>query len=313
MPLKSISFLETPLSSLSRSLQHEWDVTFRLLRSNATGFLFIFIGGLLARAISTPLPMAETASLVITTIVVGVLCSYVFDIANQTTSPEEDYINKPYRPIPAGLININQARARWLLAWTIGPTFVYLLFGVWAMLHLLHWEFLICVCYVWPRWFSWFMRNFFGSFSYFILGRLLNQVLAKEAQYWNIGFLIDLSIFAWFMATMHIQEFYDLEGDRKTDRNTLPMLLSPRGLKALRAGTSLFIVVFSSGLSFAGYRRVARDKLIAPAYILQQVSSCVLAYRIWASKSPEMDKITYHAYYYFSVLMILLSLVLISK
>lgn len=232
MRLKSISFLETPLSSLSRSLQHEWDVTVRLLWSNATGFLFIFIGGLLARAISTPLPIAETAPLAIKTIVVGVLCSYVFDIANQTTSPEEDYLNKPHRPIPTGLINIDQARARWLLAWTIGPTVMYLLFGVWAMLHLLHWELLICVCYVWPRWFSWFIRNVFSSFSYFILGWLLNQVLAKEAQDWNISFLIDLSISAWLMATTHIQEFYDLEGDRKSDRKTLPMLPPPPRLES---------------------------------------------------------------------------------
>lgn len=313
MLLKSISLLQSQLSSLSRSLQHEWDVTVRLLWSNATAFLFIFIGGLLARAISTPLPISETVPLAIKTIVVCILCSYVFDIANQTSSPEEDYVNKPYRPIPAGLINIDQARTRWLLAWTIGPTVLYTLSGIWAMLHLLHWEVLICVCYVWPRWFSWFMRSYFASFSYCILGRLLNQVLAKKAQGWNISILIDLSMFAWFMATVHIQEFHDLEGDRKSDRKTLPMLLSSRGLKALRAGTSFFIVVFSSGLSFAGYRKMAGDTLIAPVCILQQVSSCILAYRIWVSNSPEMDKITYLTYYYFQALMTLLSLVLITK
>jgi hypothetical protein len=79
MPLKSISFSETPLSSLSRRLQHEWDVTVRLLRSHATGFLFTFSGGFLARAISVPLPIEETAPLAIKTIVVGILCSIVFD------------------------------------------------------------------------------------------------------------------------------------------------------------------------------------------------------------------------------------------
>jgi hypothetical protein len=227
MPLKSISFFETPLSSLSRSLQHEWDVTVRLLRSNAIAFLFIFIGGLLARAISAPLPIAETAPLVIKTIVVGVLCSYVFDIANQTTSPEEDYVNKPHRPIPAGLINIDQARTRWLLAWTIGPTAVSLLFGIWAMLHLLHWEVLICVCYVWPRWFSWFMRNYFASLSYFILGRLLNQVLAKKAQDWNISFLIDLSIFAWFMATYTYRNFTTSKVTEKATEKRFPCCFPP--------------------------------------------------------------------------------------
>jgi 4-hydroxybenzoate polyprenyltransferase len=134
-------------------------------------------------------------------------------------------------------------------------------------------------------------------------------VLAKEAQDWDINFQIDLIIFAWLMATIHLQEFHDLEGDRKSDRKTLPMLLSSRSLKALRAGTSLFIITFSSVLSFAGYSGMARDRPIVPVCILQQVSSCALAYRIWASNSPEMDKVTYYDYYYFSVLMILLSLV----
>jgi 4-hydroxybenzoate polyprenyltransferase len=306
------NFLKTPFIFSSRKLRSEFDVTIRLLRSNAIGFLFIFVGGLLARVISTPLTIVETIPLAIKTIVVGLLSSYVFDIANQTSSPQEDYINKPHRPIPAGLISLSQAKARWLLAWTIGPILMYRLFGVWALLHLLHWELLICVCYVWPRWFSWFMRNYFAAFGYFILGRLLNQVLAKAAQMWDVSFLIDLTMGVWFMGTLHIQEFHDLEGDRMSDRKTLPMLLSPPALKSLRVGTSIFVFLFSSSLSFTGYRWMARHCLITPACVLQQLLSCILAYRIWTSKSPYGDKITYHAYYYPTALTILLCLVLIT-
>ncbi|KAL7783261.1 UbiA prenyltransferase family domain-containing protein [Trichoderma ceciliae] len=279
-------------------LQHELDVTVRLLQSNFVGFLFIFLGGLLSRAIRSPMPIAETAMSMINAMIVGLLCNYIFDIANQASSPQEDYLNKPNRPIPAGLITIDQANTRWVMAWTLGPIITYFFFGVWATLHLFHFMITIIVCYVWPRWFSWFMRNYFAASSYIILARLLNQVLARNMPNWKIGFLIDFIIFGWIMGTIHIQEFYDLEGDRKSDRKTLPMLLSDEGLKILRA--SVLIV---------GYKEMARDNLVVPICIVQQILSCILAYRIWASKSIDTDKATYQVYYYPSILTILLSLV----
>jgi 4-hydroxybenzoate polyprenyltransferase len=109
--LLQFSSLKTPLISSSRKIRSEWDVTVHLLWPNAIAFLFIFIGGLLVRVISTPFTIAETAPLAIKTIVVGVFCGFVFDIANQTMSPQEDNVNKPYRPIPAGLISARQRLA----------------------------------------------------------------------------------------------------------------------------------------------------------------------------------------------------------
>ncbi|KAL6693710.1 UbiA prenyltransferase family domain-containing protein [Trichoderma pleuroticola] len=247
------AFIGTRFPTLWHAVLRELDITVRLLNSNATGFLFIFMGGLLSRVVKTPLPMAEMVPLLTETVILGLLCNYIFDIANQTSSPDEDYINKPDRPIPAGLMTIEQAKARWVFAWVLGPVAMYFVFGVWPMLHLLHWEILITVCYVWPKWFGWFMRSYFGSFSYCILGRLLNSVLARDVEAWNITFTIDCIIFVWFMGTLHIQEFHDLEGDRKSERQTLPMLLSDRGIKVLRACTSLFVVAFGTSICHIGY------------------------------------------------------------
>ncbi|KAL7928212.1 UbiA prenyltransferase family domain-containing protein [Trichoderma chlorosporum] len=299
--------------SFASNLQHELDVTIRLIQSNAAGFSFIFIGGLLSRAISSPMSAAEMAIPTCSTLIVGFLCNYIFDIANQASSPHEDYLNKPNRPIPAGLISIHQANVRWVLAWTLGPTIIYFFSGTWAILHLLHFKILIFVCYVWPRWNSWIMRNYFAAFSYFILARLLNQVLSKETPNWKISFFIDFIIFGWLMATVHIQEFYDIEGDRKSGRTTLPMLLSEKGLKLLRVGASLFIITFGLGISFFARKEMTRNHLGAPIHIMQQISSCVLAYRISASNSTKMDKTTYQVYYYPCVLLTLLSLVLIMR
>ncbi|KAJ5238408.1 hypothetical protein N7468_003027 [Penicillium chermesinum] len=182
------------------------------------------------------------------------------------------------------------------------------------MFHLWTWELLITFCYVWPRWFSWFMRNFFAAYSYCILGRLLNQVYIRyAADDWDISWMIDYTIFAWFMGTIHVQEFYDLEGDRNADRETLPMLLSPRGLVYLRVGTSAFLVAFSTGLAYWSYLKMDQDMMIGPMAALQLILSTYLAYRVVALEGYKEDRATYHHYYYPPVFAILFTLVLVTK
>ena len=178
---------------------------------------------------------------------------------------------------------------------------------------MLQWELLICVCYVWLRWNNFFMRNFFAAYAYSILQRLIDFIIARNASEWKLSYLTDLIVFAWLMGTVHIQEFYDLEGDRKSGRTTLPMMLSPRGLKILRAGTSIYIMVFGTVQSYAGYKAIHKSSLVVPLTILQQASSTILAYRIVVSRSMEMDKATYQKWYYGPILLVLLSLSLITK
>lgn len=299
------------LFSSSLLLQREFEITVRLIQSNLVGFAFIFIGALLLRVIRSPILLVESAAPTIDVVINGLLCNYIFDIANQASSPEEDYLNKPNRPIPAGLISIDQAKTRWMLAWTLGPLYMYFSFGTWAMLHLLHFQALTFACYVWPRWYPWFMRNYFASFSYLILTRLMNQVLERHEPNWKISYSIDLILTIWFLGSVHIQEFYDIEGDRKSNRTTLPMLLSNRGLKMLRAGTSTFIFAFSSVLSLILFTTKNYKTFALLLCALQQILSCVLAYRILLSNSVRMDRATYHVYYYPTVLSILLFLALI--
>ncbi|KAK8123774.1 hypothetical protein PG999_003692 [Apiospora kogelbergensis] len=305
---------KTPFTTFFGVIQHELDVTERLLRSNAIGFLFIFMGGLLARFIrAPPSSLRDAAKGTVLALAADLLCSYTFDICNQATSPEEDSLNKPYRPIPAGLLTVEQAKARWLISWALGPLVLYHLFGTWAMVSLLSHEALIAFCYVWPRWNNWFMRNLFVALIYYIQGRLLNQMLASVGPGWDMDMLIDLSISAWFMGTIHVQEFHDVEGDRKSGRKTLAVLLSPRGLRVLRTGTALSITAFGAGLAFLGFQKMDQHVFIGPVSVLQLVSSAVLAYRVWASNSPEMDRVTYQVYYYIPVLFILIALALVFK
>lgn len=139
----------------------------------------------------------------------------------------------------------------------------------------------------------------------------MNQLLEKHEPNWKISYSIDLILTIWFLGSIHIQEFYDIEGDRKSDRTTLPMLLSDRGLKMLRAGTSAFLFTFSSVLSLILFYTKNYKTFALLLCALQQILSCVLAYRILLSNSVRMDKATSHVYYYPAALSILLFLGLI--
>ncbi|KAK7990660.1 UbiA prenyltransferase family protein [Apiospora arundinis] len=315
-PPTPLSQKKSPFTTILGGIRHELNVSERLLRSNAVGFLFIFLGGLLARFIRAPPPtLAEGIRGTVITLALDLLCSYVFEVCNQATSPEEDFLNKPYRPIPAGLLTVAQLKTRWALAWTLGPLALLHFFGPWAMTYLLAYEATIAFCYVWPGWLSWILRNLFVAQVYFFQVRLLNQVLghAVPVPGWDFDLLIDFAVSVWFLCTIHVQEFHDLEGDRESGRVTLPALLSPRGLRFLRAGTALYTVVFAVALAFVGYQRISEHILVVPMSLLQLGTSAFLAYRVWASNSPQMDKVTYHVYYYIPALFILLELALVTK
>lgn len=73
------------------------------------------------------------------------------------------------------------------------------------------------------------------------------------------------------------------------------------------------VLAFETCLCYIGYRVMDKDIKIAPMCILPWFLSCILAYRIFTSDGPAMDKKTYHVYYYGIVLVILLCLFVIEK
>lgn len=270
------------------------------------------MGGFIARFIRVPLSVTEMASLATKTIMLGISSAYIFDIANQSSSPEEDRINKPHRPIPAGLISVNAARTRWGLSWLAGPVVAYYLLGIWPMWHIIHWQILIFILYAYPAWQNWFMRSYFAAAGYVILGRLLNEMFTKYTNGWDVSLYTETFIFFWFLATVHIQEFHDIEGDQKSGRKTLPLLLSHRQLKVLRAYTSIFFVIYSLILSIYTYQMKINESLVILLGLLQQILSCMVAYRVSFSTSQKMDKHTYIFYYYTLALTIQMLLILLE-
>lgn len=228
-------------------IENEILVTFLLLRSNASLSISQFYVLLFARMIAFPSDMRLTSRLLFDLSIAAIAYGYTFDIINQTVSVEEDTINKPYRPIPAGLLTLTQAKVRLFLSICLSPIIIGALSGPWAAFWIICWIIWVTFCYVWPKPNSFFFRNAFSAVGHVILLRLMNEIVSSHFPNVNTRLDLDLANAALAMGTVHVQEFHDVDGDRKSGRQTLPLLLSEKGVVVLRQVTAAIFIV-SSGV-----------------------------------------------------------------
>jgi len=194
-------------------------------------------------------------------------------------NPREDYLNKPWRPIPSGLITVqNATRLRWILLFAC--FFHSTFYNPIVMLACLGIEFLTW----WHHELGanrshWLLRNAINGFGlgFFELGAVAvasGGTLPKNAMISNV-----LSVFI-FTSTIHAQDFKDKEGDSLSHRKTL-VLVAPRiarvsimvGLPLwsaltvfvwrldLRMAISLSSIAFYTGWRFFALRTVPEDQV----------------------------------------------------
>ncbi|PYI09765.1 hypothetical protein BO78DRAFT_394663 [Aspergillus sclerotiicarbonarius CBS 121057] len=151
---------------------------------------------------------------------------FVFNLANQRfpESVEEDKINRPWRPLPAGRISTTQTRRLLLLAIPVvlGLS-VYL--GAWeetALLYTLNWTY----------------NDLGGGDDGFVLRNVLLAIAFSQYNKGSLrvatraGFEILPRTWWWIITTsavigttMHIQDIKDMEGDCAKNRRTVPIVL----------------------------------------------------------------------------------------
>ncbi|RAK94839.1 UbiA family prenyltransferase, partial [Aspergillus ibericus CBS 121593] len=152
----------------------------------------------------------------------------IFDLANQRhpTSLLEDTINKPWRPLPSGLITIPQTRRLLLLALPLILLLNFTLLGPWqetCLLYILTWIYndlgagdhdgpiirnLVIAC----------------AFSQYNKGSLRMATLAPS-------YPVPITTWSWLAitsavigTTMHVQDLKDQDGDRAKNRQTAPLV-----------------------------------------------------------------------------------------
>ncbi len=174
-----------------------------------------------------------------------------FCVSNQTTNPHEDSANKPWRPIPSGLISVHAAR---VLRWILLP--ICLAISVWCQV--LSIGIALCLATLahnelgWDA--HWLPRNVLNAVGYasfriaaaragrrgtcscaHVYRKELNcpsadAICAYPAKSALTQTLLSLVI----LTTIQAQDFKDVHGDSLIGRRTLP-LMYPRGSRVLMA------------------------------------------------------------------------------
>lgn len=151
------------------------------------------------------------------------LLAFVVNNQRPTASVEEDRLNKPWRPIPAGRLTQTQARTLGLISYPLALLVSMLLSaGV-------NQSALLALC-------GYIYNNHGGGDSNFWVRNLLNACgftsFASGALEVALGSSIPLSIIPWLLiiaavvfTTVHTQDMYDQVGDSAAGRQTVPLVI----------------------------------------------------------------------------------------
>lgn len=275
----------------------EVDITHRLLIGNWLHFVVTYYITLFTRILVQSISTEKALESTLVCLPFSLLTAYQFEIANQTTSPTEDKFNKPYRPIPAGLLTINQARFRWAVSWILIPVINYFYVNREAAIYACLTQACIAFFYSWPAFNHFLCRNAFTGAISLPLHRGLNELLKTTAPELSLSVYADLTLAIWLSSTIHLQESRDIDGDRKANRKTLPIILSAKAMDRLQVITGYLIVGFSAFcIYWAVQPPLVDNRMVFWAAQFQFLAAMHLADRLFLSK--EVSKSTYHYFYY---------------
>jgi 4-hydroxybenzoate polyprenyltransferase len=102
------------MNKVALSCWKEAQITFLLMRSNLIGAMIVGIIFTIS-IYNSAAKVSDVVSILclpwyFTATLIFFLYQYTFELANQAYGVEEDRINKPNRPVPAGLIKVEQLR-----------------------------------------------------------------------------------------------------------------------------------------------------------------------------------------------------------
>lgn len=224
---------------------------------------------------------------------------YSFCLCNQVVGFREDRVNKPDRVLPAKMISMRGAVARWLIAMIAFPTVGYLLGGPSILGWAVAWQ-LIFLSY-----------NFLGLHQHWFTKNTVFITLGTIVQLapaWELVAPLEPTAWRWiivvaasFGLTLHLQDLRDVQGDELVGRRTLPIVIGQKWTRRLLAvGIGLLPVVTHLGL----VQETSFEPSVVGIEIVLTTLNFVVAWRTLRLQSPKSDHRTYilHTYWFCAVL-----------
>ena len=208
----------------------------------------------------------------------------LFCLWNQCSpsSVAEDRVNKPWRPVPSGLITVESGRR--MVIMLVLPV---LSFSWVAGVHL-ETSMFIFLAWLYNDWqggeANFILRNGIvaamfavGSEGSLRIGTGRSAEIRPEAYIWI------LLIWAVVLTTMHVSDFHDMEGDSIKNRRTVPLVLGERPARISIA----IAVLFWSGASVSFW------KLHSPFCFIPFPAAILIATRQLCLRGPKADRRTW--------------------
>lgn len=203
---------------------------------------------------------------------------------NQLKSKEEDAIEKPFRPIPAGLVTMQGAKSRIALWASLYMSLSFMLgIGHWGMLWIL-----VSV-----------HQNFLGGHKHWFTKNctfLSSGVAVQIGSIWQIScgdmttvtWIWTIGISLWAGLFGNIQDFRDVRGDKTLGRQTMPIVYGYRARWILAGCSILCGLILSTTLIVISQRLF--EKVIA---LSVGVGHIVMSSHLLLRKDHEGDKVSY--------------------
>lgn len=282
------------LTSIIRFPLREAYIAWRFIRYDVTATIMPGLTFMLVSWLYSKEPWERLPFYIICSFCFMLLYVYTFCMSNQINSVEEDRLNKPDRPLPAGLITVEATYLRMT---------VYNLFFV-ALAHALHlfwyaiaWQ-LVTMLLNQAHWSQhWISKNLLAmSMGCAILISSQWQIV-QPLSFGIAAFICIISL--WIGIGASIQDIRDQEGDRKVGRRTLPIDIGDGKARAVLGVHFLIIsplLVFLLILSQAGSHRIMINPVIVVVFIMSVGISWWIAYRLWTYRAKMADRISYQIF-----------------
>lgn len=305
---------QSVLQKLVSDIWTEIDITSRLIESKASFAFGLYLCGFIPRALPL-LSVSASGSLLPTVLFLAFANVYGFDICNQATSADEDALNRPGRPFPAGLLTVEGAYRRWVISW-IGTPAVLLAMGLpvaaWYIVLYNAWT---CFCYTWPKPKFWVWKNLYTPVALFCSLRALNGVMTARIPDSDMNIWMDAGFALWLFLTIHVRDFHDVEGDRQSGRRTLPIILSGSQITLLRRATAVVLVSAAAALVLVGVN-LCQDRYdiwIAIFASLQVLGGTATASHFAQTSTKQEGEDTFKLFHIPTALVIIIYLCLVNN